>query len=156
MLPRAQLDGAALNGEWLFPDDATVIESHPFVVGPGVDLPDSEIVNVGNFDVFVHGPYIEFEFSAGVYFNPATFNGWRFTDLDSRLPDIGRATLDYVSPAIAGLDPSTVSSTENSFSINLSGVTVSDAGYIRLRVDFGIFFDGFEDGTTDAWSGVSP
>lgn len=156
VLPHDQFDGVAVLADWLYPDDATVLETHPLVVGPGVDLPDAEIQYGTGCDIFIHGPYIEFEFSSAITYDTTTFNGWRFADLDSRLPGIGGASLDFVSAGVIGLGPDDLTYTEDSVSLNLSGVETPASGYIRIRVDFGLFFDGFETGTTDAWSGVSP
>jgi hypothetical protein len=157
VLPPFGLEGRVLQANWLYPDFATILEAHPLVAGPGVDLTDAEIVNSNNFTVNIFGPFIQVEFTSSASWAVVPFNGWRFVDRNGELPAIVACRLVELSPGVTGLEQSDVGFDAESCWVNLQGVMIGAArDYFRLRVWLGIFGDGFETGNTMRWSSTAP
>ncbi len=98
VLGRSDFDGAAVAIDWLYPDAATVLESHELVVGPMTDLPTADILNSSNHSVNLHGPFVQFLFSGPGGWGDQSFNGWKISDLNGELPTIVGARIVNLGP----------------------------------------------------------
>jgi hypothetical protein len=156
VLPRSDLDGAALSVDWRFPDIATTLESHPLVAGPMTDLTDAQILNSSNFQIDLRGPYLQFEILNSSPWTSVGFNGWQLTDLNGELPSFVGATLDFVSPGVTGMPPGAVRFDADWARVNFSGALVTAGDRIRIKVVLGLFGDGFESNDTSRWSATVP
>jgi hypothetical protein len=109
------------------PDFGTIVASDSFVVGAGVELTCpgvSALCSVFTGDVFdIDAFTIRFENDLPTAFGGNTFNGFLFDDLD-----LGSAIVGFnLVTGFAGLDASRISFDANSISINLIGLSSSDA-----------------------------
>jgi len=152
VLGRTDLDGAAVIADWFLPDEGMVFETHPFVVGPVIELPAFEVIHDSKFSINLRGPYVLWDFNAISNWSPEPFNGWRFTDLNGELPAIGSAWFSGISPGITGLDPHSIEFSEDWVQANFAGVHFPADAKIRVELFFGLWADGFETGDTTRWN----
>lgn len=133
----AQLTGHTLTADWWYPAQNQSIETHTIVVGPGVELPASSIVNDIKFDIDVGDNTVTFLFNATSNWSSTSFNGWRFADTNGTIPPIASYAVDSYSAGIGNVGVVQTFNTADSFYANFAGMTVVGAGdYITLRVNF--------------------
>jgi len=134
----AQLLGETLDIEWHYPSLGTPIETHTVVVGPGVELPSTTIVNDTKFDIDVGDDWIEFRFNATANWTDSTFNGWFFRDSLGAFPAIDGYSFDSASPGVTGTANIVTGFNDEEFWADFGGVSVAGAGdWIRLTVGVG-------------------
>jgi MYXO-CTERM domain-containing protein len=133
----ADLTGNTVTAQWRYPDFASSIESHDVVVGAGVELPFTLIVNDDKFDIDLSGDTVTFLFNSTSNWSQTSYNGWHFSDTNGTIPDITGYTVDEVSAGVGNVGAIITESGPNHFAANFAGVTVAgDGDFIRLRVSF--------------------
>lgn len=130
-------DSQTVKADWLYPDVNSVLESHNVVVGAGVELPASLIINDDKFDIDLGPDTVQFNFNATSNWTAVSFNGWRFSDLNGTIPDIVGYTIDAFSQGIGNVNGIVLSFDANHVKGNFAGMTVAGNGdFIRLKVEF--------------------
>ena len=134
----AQLNGGTLTADWRYPDFNSVLESHVITVGPGVELPNTTILNDTKFDIDLGNDTVEFRFNASSNWTNATYNGWHFADTTGTVPAITGYTIDSFSAGVTGTANIVAGFTADSFYADFGGMVVAGAGdWIRMKVTFG-------------------
>jgi len=134
---RAGLMGHTLTAEWVFPNDASVLEAYSVVVSPAVELPDSLIQTSSVYFIDILDESVLFNFTDLATWTTGTVNGWRFTDEDGTLPDILGYTIGAASPDILNLEPADLSFGPDYVFANFSTVFVPGPDrFIRLDLTF--------------------
>ncbi len=135
----ATLVGDSVTATYYFPDTSTPRGTLTTTVASGSEaLCPSDAgplcgILLGTYSLDFSADQIDFSqtLSADNFYNPATFSGWVFTDLDF---GSGITGVTLVSNGIAGLDDSRLSFTSNSITLNLQGLTVSALNGWSLRL----------------------
>lgn len=134
---QAGLEGHTVTADWLYPNFNSVLETHDVVVGAGVELPPSVIINDDKFSIDLSDAFIQFDFNATSNWTSTDFNGWRFSDTNGTIPEIIGYSIDAFSSGVSGLTNSDLGFDADSVWGNFAGITVAGSGdYIRLKVDF--------------------
>lgn len=136
-IARAGWSGQTVTADWYVPDTVTIIESHNLLVGPSVELPFGSITNGGNLAIDLSDTQVRFDFNSLAIWSPATFNGWKFTDVPGMQPNIVGVSLGAMSPGITGLTNAALSFTADSVSGNFVGVQAAGAGdFYTIKLEF--------------------
>jgi len=134
---QAQMNGTTMDAEWIYPSFGSVLESHSVTVGPGIELPDTAIVNDTKFSIDIGDDYVEFQFNALSTWTNASFNGWLFRDAFNGMPPITGYTVDSFSAGIGGTGGIVTGFNSDEFWADFGGMTVAGPGdWIRLKVSF--------------------
>ena len=140
----ASLIGHTVLAEWLFPNTSNVIESHVVVVGTGIELPATTILNDTKFDIDIGGDFVQWIWNSGAGWQNIAANGWRFTDLTGGLTISGYSIGAGTTAGVAGLEAADLSFTANSVFGNFgasgaSRVTVAGGSdIIELKIAFAV------------------
>jgi hypothetical protein len=141
--------GADIQLESLFPDLNTVSggpvtarigDSTEFILDAYDPTPNDDDDNL------VPGYQIDFNESSILYttgdipagdtaFQSADFNGFLFTDVSGRIPDIENVTIDETNNTL-GLDDSDILFTKNTIAINVEGINYTPGDSVKLDVVF--------------------
>ncbi len=123
------------SGGTLRSDLVTVVQGSPEVSCPGAfDLCNTNIpgLSQGNFDIESHSLTLNVGIASGpTTFNPQTFNGYIFSDLDLGVPI---TSIDHKTD-ISGLTAANISFTADSVSVNLSGLTVDPGQFFTVELN---------------------
>lgn len=121
------LTGHTIRTAFLFPDNSTVTDQVDSVAGPGVE--------VTGFPSFFPASNVDFEEPAIVITltttataSVATFNGWRFSDLNGTIDDFSSVSVDPSST----FTPLSVSAGADAIFVNGSGVSYATGQFLRL------------------------
>ena len=129
---QASFIGNNLLIEWHFSSLGSVFSSENGIVGPGIEF--VERADGPNIDVGSNT--IDFFGADGGQFNPASFNGFVFTDIDNVLPDFLGMSISNQAGYI-GLTLGDINVQANRIEVNLSGVTtIRDPNQVRFTVRF--------------------
>ena len=102
-------------------------------VGDNIEWPYAQTfsINVDDSSITISGKSLE---DSGISVFLGSFNGWIFTDESKTIDDITGVTI--VKNSLKGFDSSDISFTQDSISLNFSGITYSNV-FVKVNVDFG-------------------
>jgi hypothetical protein len=102
-------------------------------VGDNIEWPNAQTfsINVDDNSITISGKSLE---DSGISVFLGSFNGWIFTDESKTIDDITGVTI--VKNSLKGFDSSDISFTQDSISLNFSGITYSNV-FVKVNVDFG-------------------
>ena len=122
----ATLIGDTITVDWLFPDTATIFATDTVTVGGGVEIDCPSLpggpynictgFNADSGSIDIGADTITLQLINGTYWNPTSFNGFRFSGIDSAI------TGYTLSTNIAGLDASRIAYGVDFISVNLQGL----------------------------------
>ncbi|WP_293382798.1 PEPxxWA-CTERM sorting domain-containing protein [Phenylobacterium sp.] len=138
----ADLAGAEVTVNWLYPDTATTFETQSFTVGPGPELTcpggavggglcggfqDSSVVDIGanTLSLTITG--------GDDVWNPAGFNGYEFSGLSAGGPWSGYT----LSTDFSGLDASRITFTPDAVFVNMEGIAPTAGESFTISLDAG-------------------
>jgi hypothetical protein len=133
----ADFSGHTMTGAWYYPEDGITLESHTFVVGPTVELPDDDIINNSHYSIDLTGDTVTFLFTAENSWSSEPFNGWIFSDTNGTIPTISNYVMDSYSTGILNIEVVQTGFNNDAVWANFSGLAVGDgAQFIRFRATF--------------------
>ena len=133
----ADLDGQTVTAEWVYPDFASVLESHDVLVGGDVELTSDDIVSDFKYAIDLSGDTVTFLFNTASTWTNVGINGWRFTDTNGTAPEITGYELVEASPGVGNFDQIVTGFVADSFWADFGGMTVANDGdYVVLQVQF--------------------
>ena len=102
-------------------------------VGDNIEWPYAQTfsINVDDSSITISGKSLD---DSGISVFSGSFNGWIFTDESKTIDDITGVTI--VKNSLKGFDSSDISFTQDSISLNFSGITYSNV-FVKVNVDFG-------------------
>ena len=126
----ATLTGDTVTSTYYFPTSSNAIGTGTSVVGSGVEVTCPTVAALcaigllGSYTLDFGSDMIAFDQQIGFAnaYNPASFSGWVFSDLDF---GAGITGVNLTSYGIAGLDASRLSFTGDTIALNLQGLAVS-------------------------------
>lgn len=132
------LDGKQMRFDYLFPDEGSTLLGFDVVVGPGVevDIPGDPDPNVLRFVVDLDDNTITHTIpgSYGSFtYQPATFNGFQFSDSTGEIIDFASLTIDP-STSVDGFDLTRVDLSADRILVNLQGLTFTASSILKLRI----------------------
>ncbi len=134
----AQMMGAAMDAEWIYPSFPSVLENHAVTVTTAVELPSNVIVNDSKYEVDIGDDWIEFRFNATSHWTASGFNGWRFRDSMGSIPAFSDYTVDSFSAGVTNVAGIVLGFNDDEVWANFGGVSFAGNGdWIRLKVEMG-------------------
>lgn len=132
-IAQESFSGATVNFTYLYPTSVNVYSSNGYVVGSGV-----EILNVAGdqaitMDISSNAILVSF-YRTSTWTNYA-FNGWTLSDKVNGLNDITGVTFSSASNW-SSFDPSRISFTSNSITVNWAGLSFTPDTTLLLNVSF--------------------
>lgn len=122
------MQGNTIQASQYFPDASSVWDGpYTFTVGPSTELTWSD----SGYDIDLGDTWIRFNFyDAG--FAVASFNGWKFTDLNDTIAPFLSFTINPTSTAGT---PTELSFDSNTLSVNLAGYVPATNTFLLLDVN---------------------
>lgn len=134
----AQMLGQTMDAEWVYSSFGQTIENHTVLVGPGVELPSTTILNDSKFEIDIYDDTIEFRFNSASSWANTAFNGWLFRDTNGTLPAISGYAIDSFSAGVTNTGGITTGFNDDECWANFAGLSFAGGGdWIRMRVTFG-------------------
>lgn len=129
-------DGSTLNYQYYFPTNSSAYsnaDNGPFVVGAG-----TEVTNVadGLATLDISGNNIFIDYLSSSSWAHSSFNGWVLSDETNSLAAILGVTINPLTNMV-GFDPSRISFTGDSISVNWAGLAFNANTVVSLDVAFG-------------------
>lgn len=135
---QAQMMGATMDAEWVYPSFGSVLESHSIVVSGGVELPSTLIQNDSKHEIDLGEDWIEFRFNSLSNWVDSSFNGWLFRDSLGMLLPITNYTVDSFSSGVTNIAGIVVGFNDDECWADFGGLAVAGPGeWIRLKVELG-------------------
>lgn len=134
----AQMLNESMDAEWVYSSFGSTIENHTVLVGNGVELLNTTIVNDTKFEIDLGDDWIEFRFNSASNWGSTSFNGWLFRDAFGTVAPITNYTIDSFSAGVTNTGGITTGFNDDECWANFAGMSVAGPGdWIRMKVDFG-------------------
>ena len=145
---QAILIGDEVTFDYLFPDGDTIYETRTFTVEEGTDDvfnvfgdtliaggSDRDTTSIFNFDVEAESIGLDFSVADfNGFWTPASFNGWRLSDLDWQNAQ-GRIIGLTLDTNMRGLSLDNFAFTDNSVEVNWQGLNFNRETYVNIGLE---------------------